>query len=229
MIKLREYNEEEFTRINECVARTSPMSTHYNSVNFLESYLFNKKRRIISKVLKDFNTKSVIDIGCGDGGLAEILSTNIIKYVGVDISPTQISNAKKRVQRKEVLFKVGDACKMNFPENSFTAAVCTDVIEHVQNPAKLLDTLKQIVVNDGYILISIPNEYFWALARLILLRFPLHTPDHLYAIFPRDIKKRFKTVEKIIHLPFNTFFCTSLMSVFLIKNVKLLPHETFNS
>ena len=220
MIKLKEYDEEEFSRVNEQVAKTSPMSKHYNSNNAFEARLFNKKRSIIANLLQDSGAKSVVDVGCGDGGLAEILQFKKIKYFGIDVSKTQIGFAKNSIKNSSFTFIVGDAAKMKLKENSFDAAICTDVIEHVREPLAVFENLKRIVKSSGLIILSIPNEYLWCLARLALLRFPLHSPDHLNAMFPSDIKRHFKNVKKTIHLPFNTTFHTSLMSIFVICNDK---------
>ena len=218
MRKLRNYSEKEFVAINEFVAKSSPMSSHYNSKNFIESWLFNKKRKIIACLLSKEGIDSVVDFGCGDGGLAEALEHSGLKYKGIDISKTQISLAKKRLKNRLFSFVVGDASKTGFKAGNFDAAVCTDVIEHVRNPLAVFNELKRVVKPGGRIIISVPNEKLWGIARMLLLRFPLHSPDHINVIFPKDIKQNFKNIESAIHLPFNTTFNSSLMTIFIIKN-----------
>lgn len=48
------------------------------------------------KLLKEFNIKSVLDVGCGNGRMLERLSENGYKARGIDLSSKMIEIAKKR-------------------------------------------------------------------------------------------------------------------------------------
>ena len=220
--KLKDVNFEEFYKINEYVAKTSPMRTHYHSSNPAERWLWSQKKEFIRKELSKLPIKNLIDFGCGDGIILEILDDKI-NYSGIDISPTQIKYAKERAKnlnKKNVKFYNQDILDYRVKENYFDAAIACDVIEHVISPEKLFLNLKKAVKNNGYILISIPNEPLWETARGILLKFPLRSPDHINAVFPSDIYYYFPNVIKRKNIPFNFSEKLSLINTFLIKNVK---------
>lgn len=218
---LKKTNFEDFYSINEDVAKNSPMRTHYDSSNPLERNLWRKKKETIQKILKNLPIKTIVDVGCGDGRLIDIIPTNI-SYTGVDISPTQTKEAKKYSikQKKKVEILIGDVTKMPFPSDSFDAALACDIVEHVLSPQKLFDELKRVVKKEGHIVFGIPNEDLWEFARLLLLKFPVRSPDHIHAIYPEDIKQAFPHVEKKIFIPIPFSSHLSLIHVFLVRNEK---------
>lgn len=220
--KIRSVNKKEYIDVNEYVAKTSPMMTHYNSPNPLERRLWKQKKKNIKKYFYEIEVKNVIDLGCGDAGILETIPTSV-NYHGVDISPTQISYAKKTIKksgRKNAYLSVEDILNLKIKDNSYDAALLCDVVEHVLEPQALLNEAKRIVKKDGYIIISIPNEFLWLLMRAMLLRFPLHSPDHLHEIEPSDIKLNFSKIIKENNIPVSILPKLSLIHLFLIKNDK---------
>lgn len=213
---------DDFYNINEYVAKTSPMRTHYDSPNPLEKTLWAKKKETIKYILQKLPIKTIIDVGCGDGRLIDIMPPNII-YTGIDISPTQISEARKYIKQKKqnkATVLLGDVMKMPFLQSSFDVALACDIVEHVLSPENLFKELRRVVRNNGYIVFGIPNENLWEIVRLIFLKFPLRSPDHINAIYPTDIENEFPHILKKIFLPFPFSSKLSLIQVFLVKNVK---------
>lgn len=223
MVKiLKKISYEEFYRINEYVACSSPMSSHYNSSNPIERWIWKQKKEFIKEAIDSLSIKNLIDFGCGDGGILDVINNNL-NYTGIDISPTQIKFAKekvKKIKKKNINLYVDDILDLDIRDNSFDAAIACDVVEHVLSVEKLFKQLRRIVKKDGYIIISIPNEILWEIARAVLLKFPLRSPDHINAIFPNDIYRHFPNVMKEKHIPLGISSNLSLINIFIIKNVK---------
>ena len=59
----------------------------------------------------------------------------------------------------------GDIYKLPYKSNSFDLVVCTEVLEHLENPKKALREL--IRVSGKYILLSVPNEPFFRLSNFL--------------------------------------------------------------
>lgn len=211
----------EFFKINELVAKTSPMRSHYNSTNLVERWLWSQKKRVIKSILNRLKIKTIIDLGCGDGGLIETINHKV-RYTGIDISPTQVASAKDFVRkngRKNTKIYKGDVTKLDFSDNSFDVALVCDIVEHILSPEKLFSEVKRVVKRDGYIIFSIPNELLLQIIRILLLRFPPRSPDHLHAIFRSDIHRRFSVLKEFF-LPFRFSSQFSLIRIFLVKNIK---------
>jgi len=221
MVKLlKQTTYKEFIRVNEKVAKTSPMSSHYNSRNYFEKLLWKRKKMMIKEILDELKINDIIELGCGDAGLVDVINPKI-SYTGLDISPTQVKNAKKhinKINRKNAVIYQKDILDIINDNHKYDAALLCDVIEHVLDPEQLLKNTKKVVKRGGYILISIPNESIWQLIRLLALRFPPRSPDHLYAISPKDIEKMFPNVVKKSFIPFGFTSRFSLIRILLVKN-----------
>jgi len=111
--------------------------------------------------------KKVLDVGCAYGNLAEVMSTNECEVVGVEIDPEAGKNAQKYC--KEVV--IGDVESIELSSkyiNYFDYIIFADILEHLKNPAKVLDKFKKYLKDDGCIVISLPNITNWRIRLKIL-------------------------------------------------------------
>lgn len=221
MKQLAKIDKKTFYKINEFVAKTSPMRTHYDSSNVIERWIWGRKKQIIKDLLSHTKYTNVLDLGCGDGGLYSLVEKDK-KYTGIDISPTQLEAFKKTIgksNKNKPQLLLGDISTLPFKESSFDLAFVCDVLEHVIDPSQVIREVQRVMRNKGYIIICIPNEPMLQIVRLITLRFPLRSPDHIYAIYPTDIKKQFPNIIKRVGIPFNLFLSElNLLNIFLVKN-----------
>lgn len=88
----------------------------------------------------------VLDAGCGEGVLVEEYADRLA-IVGLDAS-----YASDRVQQ-------GSLTALPFPDGSFDAAICLDVLEHLtfEEQPQALAELHRILKPGGELLVSIPN------------------------------------------------------------------------
>lgn len=222
MRKLEDRDKKSFYEINEAVAHESPMRTHYNSPNIFERWIWGKKKEIIKSFLRKIKYSTVIDVGCGDGGLFPLLDSNT-SYTGVDISPTQLSYFKKSLPKKIKNMPhliEEDISKLSFKDNTFNLLLACDVLEHVIDPIKVIGEIRRVVKKEGYIIFCIPTEEMLQLVRLLTFRFPLRSPDHIYSIAISDINKYFPHVIKHKGIPFTLHNKINLLNILLVKNDK---------
>lgn len=133
----------------------------YNYGDYYNSDRFVKQRFEISKKLLDpyINERAkILDIGCYDGAMLEVLKHGLrkIDYTGVDTDALALDIALKRGAKiSRVNFETAD---LPFEDCSFDIIIMTEILEHLRNPLKLLEKAKNLLVPDGVILISLPNE-----------------------------------------------------------------------
>lgn len=96
------------------------------------------------------DVKSILDAGCGDGRIVNILADKY-KTVGLDIS----EEALKHVKIEKVCGSVDD---MPFASGSFDLVICCEVLEHL--PYGVYQrTIEEIMkVTRKYIIVSVPNN-----------------------------------------------------------------------
>jgi len=94
---------------------------------------------------------TVVDLGCGDGYGAFMLSWTAARVVGIDVSVTAVEHARERYRGVE--YRTGD---LTDPAAIPRADVgtCFEVLEHVRDPDRLLETALRRV---DRLLISFPN------------------------------------------------------------------------
>jgi len=82
-------------------------------------------------LLDDYS--SMLDVGCGDGFLLEILRKHCDRLGGVDIAAKALTSARQRLG-VEALLAQAFAENLPFADDSFDAVVSTHTIEHVRDP-----------------------------------------------------------------------------------------------
>jgi methionine biosynthesis protein MetW len=124
----------------------------------------------------------ILDIGCGEGTLGKLLKQefgNKIYVVGVDISKTALDMASEYydetyqldIEHNKIEEIIGNRC--------FDYIVSIEVLEHILRPEKALSKLKEVVKDDGNIIVSFPNFAFWKY-RLDVLKGNFPKDQHIY-------------------------------------------------
>ena len=99
----------------------------------------------------------VLDVGCAQGTLGLTLAEQGLRVSLLDVRATNIEYARARHERGDVSFHVGLLSDLVPPDNDYDVVVCTEVLEHVMAPARLLSTLADKVRPGGAICLTTPN------------------------------------------------------------------------
>lgn len=102
----------------------------------------------------------VLDYGCGNGRLLEILNNKKIDYVGVDISQKLIDIAKTKYPSQNRSFsKIAGQASLAFPDDFFNKIISVAVFHHF--PEKYAEVmakeLYRITKQDGQVIITVWN------------------------------------------------------------------------
>ena len=106
----------------------------------------------------------VLDFGCGNGRLVEILLDKNVNYVGVDVCENLINSAKKSVaglreSRKLQFLKIeNDFKKLPFPSELFDSIYSIAVFHHLPSNALRLEILRELhrlLKKDGFIVLTV--------------------------------------------------------------------------
>ena len=102
----------------------------------------------------------LLDVGCGRGDDVRALAPRVGPngcVVGIDVSETLIGEARQRGTDPCVRFHQADAHAMPFADASFDAARVERVLQHVQDPARVLTEMARVVRPGGIIVASEPD------------------------------------------------------------------------
>ena len=103
---------------------------------------------------------NILDYGCGNGRLLEILKGKKINYTGVDVSQKLIDLAKiKYPEHEETFFKIASQDSLAFSDNFFNKVIAIAVFHHFPQSyaEKMAGELYRITKPDGLIIITAWN------------------------------------------------------------------------
>lgn len=108
----------------------------------------------IAERIVNSNPSSVLDVGCGEGRLLNMIGDGCSVRTGVDLSQPAIAFAKAFTPQAE--FRVADAKDV---EGTFDAVTAIQVLEHVPDTsvARFLTTLSEKVSKSGRVYICVPT------------------------------------------------------------------------
>jgi methionine biosynthesis protein MetW len=137
----------------------------------------------------------VIDLGCGDGALLQILrNIKQVEPAGVEISATGVDICNQRdlhVTQGRIDVTLGQ-----IPDDSFDFAVCNVTIQMVMNPEIVLQEMKRIA---RFQIVSFPNfAFLWQrlellfagrIPRKLLYGYDWYSTGHIHQLSIKDFKK----------------------------------------
>lgn len=101
------------------------------------------------------NKKRVLDIGCWEGLISELIAKNENEVCGVDISESVLKIAQcKGIKTHKVDI---ESEELPFPGNYFDVVVAGEVIEHVFDTDSFLKKIKHVLKDGGNLIITTPN------------------------------------------------------------------------
>lgn len=97
----------------------------------------------------DLRGKTLLDAGCGDGALLELISGHGAEIVGMDIN-TSVSVAYRRCKTlRDVMILQCDIFQPCFQRESFDFVWCEGVVVHTPNPEEAFRSVSRVVKPGG--------------------------------------------------------------------------------
>jgi 2-polyprenyl-3-methyl-5-hydroxy-6-metoxy-1,4-benzoquinol methylase len=114
---------------------------------------------IMTNLLKPFITRGMnikmLDVGCYTGDLLKILP-HAVNYYGVDNDEEALRIAQMRGAK---VFRLDiERQGLSAISEKFDIIIATEILEHLKDPQDLLRQIKDLLRDDGIVLISLPNE-----------------------------------------------------------------------
>ena len=100
----------------------------------------------------------VVEVGCGDGYGADILSRHIDRMVGLDVDERVVEHATKRYASENCSFRAYDGVRIPYPDGSFDAALSFQVIEHVEDDSHYVAEIRRVLASSGVLYLTTPNR-----------------------------------------------------------------------
>ncbi len=109
-------------------------------------------RSILLKLFPKYCKGKLIDVGAGREKYRGLLEKNIDEYVAIDDLSSDYQFPS--VRYKKEIGHIADATKVPFGNNEFDSALCTEVIEHVEDPFLVVKEISRVLKPGGYLILA---------------------------------------------------------------------------
>lgn len=135
------------------------IAKYYDIANTLLSFgRDNYWRRFTAQIVKDSNSKEIIDLCAGTGKLSLAIAQKIpdSRIVGLDFSKEMLKRGKKNLmkfaEREQITLQYGNAMKIPFEDNMFDCATMAFSLRNVDDICGVLSEMKRVVCSNGIVI-----------------------------------------------------------------------------
>jgi len=143
-----------------------------------------------SRILTGSNVKTVLDVGCGGGLLSEEFARAGYRVSGVDPAPETIATARAHAAKNglDIDYRIGAGEHLPFG-GAFDAVVCCDVLEHVDDVARVVSEIARVLKPGGLFFYDTINRT-WA-SKIAMIKVMQEWPATAFAAPNSHVWERF--------------------------------------
>lgn len=127
-------------------------------------------KKIIGRLKIIPEEKSALEVGCGGGILTEEIAGIGFSTSGIDPSLQSIATASEHAHENglKINYINGTGEALPFPDRMFNIVFCCDVLEHVQDLAKVISEISRVLKPGGVFIYDTINRTF--LSKLVAIK-----------------------------------------------------------
>ena len=142
--------------LNDRLARDYPIDDYYARSPLPVRVIEQRRLEIIRAFAGDVRGLDLAEIGSGGGHVLRMFRG--ARLTAIDVSSVFLDTARKNLAGYDARFIKGEVDKLDLPSGSFDRIVCTEVLEHTQDPEAILATITRLLRPSGVAVITVPND-----------------------------------------------------------------------
>lgn len=116
-----------------------------------------------------YGARRILDVGCASGAVGAALKRRQpCSITGVEMVPEVAERAKENLDYVIAGDIEDDRVLDSIPAGYFDCILCSDVIEHLRNPGRVLKRLNGCLTPNGCLVASVPNVRHWTVLKDLL-------------------------------------------------------------
>lgn len=124
--------------------------------DFGKGWWSTHRNLILLKSLQKYNVTEILEVGAGNGGVANFLNSKGLEIVCLE---PHLKGARQ-IASRGILAICGFLHEMDLPENSIPSIGLFDVLEHIEDPKKVLLEIHRVLDNNSRLFIMVPAHQF---------------------------------------------------------------------
>jgi 2-polyprenyl-3-methyl-5-hydroxy-6-metoxy-1,4-benzoquinol methylase len=175
--------------------------------NFFERTWHRLRKRAVLRSVRRCGLSErseLLEVGCNTGPLILYLASLRFRVKGVDYDPQNVKRGQHYVREQQLIgvsIDLEDGRKLSFADQSFDGVLLVDVIEHCEDPEKILNEAHRVLKPNGNLIVAFPwasHPVWWPSVKKLLSGRSDHDIDQNPDMIP--ITKEFISMTKGFHL-----------------------------
>ena len=199
-------NLEKYYQSNAYISHTDAKKSLFDKVyQIVKRHTLKKKVMLLDSFVTE--EKTVLDVGAGTGDFLQTCKKNHWKVEGVEPSEKarEIAKSKNIILKKDLSF---------FKGQKFDVITLWHVLEHVENLETYTQSLKELLKENGRLLIAVPNYKSFDARYYAAFWAAFDVPRHLWHFSQKSIQKIFALVSLkvigVLPMKFDAYYVSLL-------------------
>jgi 2-polyprenyl-3-methyl-5-hydroxy-6-metoxy-1,4-benzoquinol methylase len=142
--------------VNDRLAREYPIDDYYARAPLVVRLIERRRLEIIREFAGDARGLDLAEVGSGGGHVLRMFRD--ARITAIDVSSVFLETARKNLAGYDARFIKGEIDKLDLPAASFDRVICTEVLEHTQDPEAILAAIVRLLRPYGVAVITVPND-----------------------------------------------------------------------
>lgn len=192
----------------------------------------SERNRLNQKIIRLINahSKSILDVGCGNGWLSKKMQNDHNNIISLDIAYINVKKTLMNQPHPNHFGIVADVFHLPFPNDTFDTIIASEVIEHTYDPKRFIDCLFQILKPGGQLIISTPFNEKIPLSLCVHCNKPTPRSAHLHSFNEANIKEFIPSKVRIWETEiFSNQYLLKTRINLLSRNIPFIMWEAIDS
>lgn len=138
-------------------SRKHDIDDYYARSNVLIRFVEQARLKCIRRMIDAEPEDKILEVGCGGGHILKMFPDSLL--TGLDVSGCMLEKARNNLAGYRVQLLKGEMHELDLADQSFDKVICSEVLEHVENPGAILSQIRRVLKPGGTAVITLPNDH----------------------------------------------------------------------
>lgn len=163
VVQKAEIEEEKHDEFHKKGGQTAEIALDSMSDSYTDRNLVDVRRRLADLRPMLEGGEALLDFGTGMGHFLEAINPFVGRAVGSEINWKRLSFVREKLGFE--VCEGTDALMQKFGRGHFDIVTMYHTLEHLPNPLEQLEKVRELLTEDGFLVVEVPNHDDWLIER----------------------------------------------------------------